>query len=497
MWSGSPCVSTSASSRPVPRAHNEGATTRSPMSKATDPGRPPASTSQRAPLGNSTSVASPCPTSSATTRSHPSTRQGHRHVEGATDDPGRAHTSDHDTAPPERLDQRRDSAGRWGPTTIPASPSRYDAATHGAGAGIRRASHGSHSTKLALAASPPAAHAVTRPKALAAAGARGVRKNRERGRHLHDRHQRHRRQVEQQPGHGHAVEEGRRDRQQHQFGRQRRRHHSKRRAAPDAPPPSRCAHSRREDDDGGRGADAEHESGVHHRQGPGEDEPDNSRGQRVEAPRRLIDDAQSQIDHRHRRRARDRCAAAHQPGVEHQQQCDQRAAKPGGNPEKARQAQQDRGQHGDVAARDRDDVIGAGDLQALFEHRIETGAVADENGGRDGGGRGVARPHVSRERRANVRAEIGGALVPPRARRLHLDQRPALHASHERQPAARQGQPVVADARIEVVRRTPQRCDSCEWCDRRATAPSAVPRGSRRRSAPRSPRRRPAVPANR
>ena len=101
------------------------------------------------------------------------------------------------------------------------------------------------------------------------------------------------------------------------------------------------------------------------------------------------------------------------------------------------------------------------------------------------------------KRTPHVGAKVGGALLPPRARRQHLDQRAALHAADQRQAAARQGEPVVGHARIEVVRRTPQRrrrADGATGAPLRhlcsaASAPPTV-------SADRLARRRPSRPAS-
>ena len=228
MWSGSPWVSTSRSSRPVPRAHSDG---RHDALADVEAHRLRAGRRHRRASGRrwETPPASRRPARRRARRPAAvrRARQGHRHVDGAaTIQIAHAAAT---AAPPRRRLRRPTSAPlRAGVARRPprARPSRYEAATQTAGAGIRSASHGNHSTRSALAASPPAAHAVTRPKALAAAGRHGMREHGERGRHLHDRHQRHSRQVEQQAGDGDAVEEGRRHRQQHQFSRQRRRHHA-------------------------------------------------------------------------------------------------------------------------------------------------------------------------------------------------------------------------------------------------------------------------------
>jgi len=79
-WSTSPCVIASQSSRRMPNAHSAGVTTRPPTSNA--PGDPPASTSSTWPLGTCTAIASPCPTSTSVTRTHPG-RGSRQPVHGA------------------------------------------------------------------------------------------------------------------------------------------------------------------------------------------------------------------------------------------------------------------------------------------------------------------------------------------------------------------------------------------------------------------------------
>ena len=98
-------------------------------------------------------------------------------------------------------------------------------------------------------------------------------------------------------------------------------------------------------------------------------------------------------------------------------------------------------------------MVGAGHLQALLERGVEAGTVADDDGGGDGGCRGIVRPHVREESVANECPHVGRTLLPPRAMGRDVDQAPALDASHQRQAAPGQRETVVGHSGIEVVRR--------------------------------------------
>jgi hypothetical protein len=58
------------------------------------------------------------------------------------------------------------------------------------------------------------------------------------------------------------------------------------------------------------------------------------------------------------------------------------------------QADQSRGEDRDIAAGDCDDVVGAGALQPVLQVWRQPRAIADQDGGGDGGGYRIARSDV-------------------------------------------------------------------------------------------------------
>jgi len=214
--------------------------------------------------------------------------------------------------------------------------------------------------------------------------------------------------------------------------------------------------SRNDDQNREGGAERQDESRVRHRQRIGGDENRRHNGQGIQRRTALIDGTSAEVDHSHQRRAVDRCTVAHQTRVR-DQGCNRRdhraAAEPSGNPANC---EQQPGQDGNVAARDRDHVIGACFLQPALNVLCQTGALADHDGGHDGGGPRL--PRRDRLRDGASRKGAGGAhgLVEHAAALEDVDKRTALHRSDQARSPSREGALLVGNARIQVSRRSSQ-----------------------------------------
>ena len=144
----------------------------------------------------------------------------------------------------------------------------------------------------------------------------------------------------------------------------------------------------------------------------------------VERRAALIDGARAEIDDRHQRRAIDRRAAADQRGVR-QERSDRRQHRgPAEPPGDAEAAQQQPRENRDVAARDRDHVIGSGLLQPALHVVVEAGPIADDDRRDDRAP--TARSIRRRRRQSRAARRRARRISPPSnqpAAREHVDQR--------------------------------------------------------------------------
>ena len=141
--------------------------------------------------------------------------------------------------------------------------------------------------------------------------------------------------------------------------------------------------------------------------------------------------------------------------------------------------QDDGGEHGDVAARDGDHVIGARLLQALLDSGIERRPVADENGRGDRRRLDVTRGDVTCERRPHNGPGPGSAFVGPAAALDQLDERCALHAADQRNAPPREQAFLIRHALVQVAGRAAQARRQRERRGRRATRPPRKLQGRR------------------
>ena len=239
MWSGSPCVSSSPSRRPTPRAQIAGATTRAPMSNDDWPPRPPVSTSSVVASGKRTSVASPWPTSMPVTW-----RRRPRSTASATSTGARRSTRPSRRPRTSRHPARAIASG---PAASATTPRRAQTSPAIAYAPRRpRTAPGRATPARAPVQEVRAAHEHPRGADDDPAGEirhrrpPGVTRDDRHPRLLDDGHRRHRGEVDDRPRDRDAAEQQRRRRQEHRLGRQRRRHDHERR---DARPRGHASHA--------------------------------------------------------------------------------------------------------------------------------------------------------------------------------------------------------------------------------------------------------------
>ena len=385
-WSRSPCVTASSPAWRSPRARSAGPTTRSPMSNA-PAGTPPASTSSVCPSGAVTRNASPCPTSMAVIRSGPP-RDGGNRVSGARRNPA---PEDQDAARAQASragDGVAESMGGW-LTQPPRRPPRRSTrpGRRRSGGGTRQVAHGIRLTRpdaVDQRAWQPRwvryPHSV-RARAIAMASAR-----------THSdaapwtiAHRRHRHEIQHESGYRDTLEHVRRDRHQEQFHREAGDDDRRHRRPATAQPSSRPAR-RRHQQRAGRAEVSQKPAPAISR---GFDQQEAGRGRRrqgVDGMGPLIDDPQGEVDRRHGRGPHDGGATADHPGVGDQHDRRDAPRRREADAERPQQRQHRARQQRDVAARDGDDVVGAGLLQPLFDLGRQLRPVADEDGRADGGG---------------------------------------------------------------------------------------------------------------
>jgi hypothetical protein len=275
---------------------------------------------------------------------------------------------------------------------------------------------------------------------------------------LDDGHQRHRGEVQHQTGERGLAEGVRRYRAYRGLRRERGagkqphliaepRHGSWHAGRQETREPAR--EGRRLQQDADRGEHRQPEADVDHRERRRHDQEDHGDGNGVGRGRAQVQRPRTQVDGRRQGGAGDRRAAHDRRGVEPEHGEHSHRARPWRHAEAPDDAENDRREHGDVAARDRQHVVGAGALQPRLDVGREAGAIAYQHGeddrGRlwiartDGRGDGPACPGPRRRRR----------FVEPMPPRQDLDQCGALHRAEHADAAP--GQPHLLVGRAEVA----------------------------------------------
>jgi hypothetical protein len=283
---------------------------------------------------------------------------------------------------------------------------------------------------------------------------------------LHERHQRHGREVEHetsQRGLAERVGGHRSDRalggdrrageERRLAGKPGRRPRQARRQSRREPPraPLRVRHDRERGEDGQPEADVDHGQRRHH-----DDQRDRD-GDGVDGRRAQVERARREVDRGGQRRARDRGAADDGGGIERQHAEHDHGARPRRQADAADESEHDRGEHGDVAARDREHVIGAGPPHPRLDLGRQAGPVADEDRQDDRRPLGIVRPDRRRHGPPRPCPRRGRGFGERRSPRQHLDQRRALHRTEHADAPPRQPHFLIRRAEVAVRQGAPQR----------------------------------------
>ena len=285
---------------------------------------------------------------------------------------------------------------------------------------------------------------------------------------LHERHQRDRREVQHQARQRGLAEGVGGHRPDRALGRDRRAGEQRpfpgepgrrpRQAEAGSRATSHRAHGSACDRIADRGEHRQPEADVDHGERRRHDDQRDRDGDGVDRRRAQVERARRQIDRRRQRRAGDRGAADDGGGIQREHAEHDDRARPRRQADAADDREHDRGEHGDVAARDRQHVVGAGPLHARFDRRAtgparspmrtaSTIAVALR----------IVGPIAAAIGPAGPRPRRGRGLGERRSARQHLDQRRALDGAEHAGAAPREPQFLVRRAEVAVRQRAPQR----------------------------------------
>ena len=319
---------------------------------------------------------------------------------------------------------------------------------------------------------------------------RRTRECRERG-PLHDRHQGNGGEIQQEAGEGDPREDHRAGRRERELRTDSCDQERGRRGRNPPEPGARRAvgqEPRRSKQDPERRAKRENEPGVEDRDRRHGERPARGDAQGIHRRSAMVENPRTQVDRGRGNRAGHRRASPRKRAVEDEQDDRRRRRQPRWQAQHPRRAKEQHREDGDVAARNRNDVIRARLLQAPLVLLGQPRAVADQDRGgdargRDARGRPAPGPYEARDLLARPRTRGRGGLRHAAALPHDLHERAALDGADERDASPRERAAFVRQAGIAIGGRQPQHGGDTDGA---AAPPLAQPlgRGDARDSKP-------------
>ena len=188
----------------------------------------------------------------------------------------------------------------------------------------------------------------------------------------------------------------------------------------------------------------------------------------------MVERPRPEVQDRHQRRPPDGWPGRDDIGVGEKHNDRHQRRQAAVNADERQATDDERGEDGDVAAGDRDDVVGAGRLQSGADLVGQAGAIANEDRGDDRRRHLAVREDPSRNRAANRRTDVGGVLLEDGAVVDNLDQQCALDRAEQRDAAQRCIGLEIGYAVVQIPRPAGETSPAPRWSAPRAIRESAA-----------------------